>query len=165
MATQECIAFLSVRERSDSTPQTALCFQATHRTRCFRIRMPCILRGSSEAIHVGSRPVRVNCKAIYSAHTSEMAEPCGSAILLCKGDVVRTHLRGNLMPCFSQGLCRGGTFDELLATRKLQRSPLFALRERRSTVPSPAPSLNSLNFFTVGKEFWLFCFIKQFEKW
>ena len=27
----------------------------------------------------------------------------------------------------------------------------------------PAPSLNSLNFFTVGKKFGLFCFIDEFE--
>ena len=27
----------------------------------------------------------------------------------------------------------------------------------------PAPSLNSLNFFTVGKKFGLFCFIEEFE--
>ena len=30
-------------------------------------------------------------------------------------------------------------------------------------VPSSAPSLNSLNFFTVGKKFGLFCFIEEFE--
>ena len=29
-------------------------------------------------------------------------------------------------------------------------------------VLSPAPSLNSLNFFTVGKKFGLFCFLKEF---
>ena len=28
---------------------------------------------------------------------------------------------------------------------------------------SPAPSLNSLNLFTVGKKFGLFCFIEEFE--
>ena len=27
----------------------------------------------------------------------------------------------------------------------------------------PAPSLNSLNLFTVGKKFGLFCFIEEFE--
>ncbi len=27
----------------------------------------------------------------------------------------------------------------------------------------PAPSLNSLNFFTVGKRFGLFCFIEEFD--
>ena len=31
-------------------------------------------------------------------------------------------------------------------------------------VLSPAPSLNSLNFFTVGKKFGLFCFIEEFER-
>ncbi len=28
---------------------------------------------------------------------------------------------------------------------------------------STAPSLNSLNFFTVGKKFGLFCFIDEFD--
>ena len=30
-------------------------------------------------------------------------------------------------------------------------------------VPSPAPSLNSLNLFTVGKMFGLFCFMSEFD--
>ena len=30
-------------------------------------------------------------------------------------------------------------------------------------VPSSAPSLNSLNLFTVGKMFGLFCFMEEYE--
>ena len=33
----------------------------------------------------------------------------------------------------------------------------------RVQVPFPAPSLNSLNFFTVGKKFGLFCFYSEYE--
>ena len=29
---------------------------------------------------------------------------------------------------------------------------------------SPAPNLNSLNFFTVGKKFGLFCFLEDYEQ-
>ena len=41
----------------------------------------------------------------------------------------------------------------------------FRIRSERVQVQvlSGAPSLNSLNLFTVGKKFGLFCFIEEFE--
>ena len=51
----------------------------------------------------------------------------------------------------------------LLTTR--DASLRFAIPSLRSLqVPSPAPSLNWLNLFTVSKTFGLFCFMEEFNK-
>lgn len=42
-------------------------------------------------------------------------------------------------------------------------SKSFAGDSVRVQVPPPAPSLNSLNLFTVGKMFGLFCFMSEYE--
>ena len=58
-----------------------------------------------------------------------------------------------------------GIFYEAMQEKKLSESPksLILLGFSKSSVSPLAPSLNSLNLFTVGKMFGLFCFLSEYE--